>query len=44
MADVTAATGWPLRVATEVAVTEPPTPAELGLLRDTIDPTRVYLR
>ncbi|MBB4932669.1 glutaconate CoA-transferase subunit B [Lipingzhangella halophila] len=44
VADVTAATGWPLRVATEVAVTEPPTPAELGLLRDTIDPTRVYLR
>ncbi|GAB3689878.1 CoA-transferase subunit beta [Nocardiopsis oceani] len=44
VADVVAATGWPLRVAEEVAVTEPPSRGELGLLRDTIDPTRVYLR
>lgn len=31
--DVRAATGWDIRVAGEVAVTEPPTPAELAALR-----------
>lgn len=44
VADAVAATGWPLRVSDEVAVTEPPSRTELELLRDTIDPTRVYLR
>jgi glutaconate CoA-transferase subunit B len=29
----TAATGWPLRVAADLAVTEPPTAAELRALR-----------
>ncbi|MBB5918225.1 glutaconate CoA-transferase subunit B [Nocardia transvalensis] len=42
--EVRAATGWPLQVADTVTVTSPPTAAELALLRDTIDPTRVYLR
>ena len=32
-AQAAAATGWPLRFADEVAVTEPPTPAELVALR-----------
>lgn len=42
--DVVSATGWPLRVADELTVTPAPTPAELELLREHIDPTRVYLR
>jgi glutaconate CoA-transferase subunit B len=33
VADGVGATGWPLRVADEVAVTEPPTDAELAALR-----------
>lgn len=42
--EVVARTGWPLRVRDEVAITPRPTPAELTLLRTTIDPGRVYLR
>ncbi len=38
------ATGWELAVADEVAVIEPPTAAELRLLREDVDPGRVYLR
>jgi glutaconate CoA-transferase subunit B len=34
--DVRAATGWDLRVADEVSVTEPPAPAELEALRDMV--------
>jgi glutaconate CoA-transferase subunit B len=34
VAQVVAATGWPLKVAPEVAVTEPPTAQELTILRD----------
>ncbi len=41
---VIAATGWPLRVADNVHTIEPPTADELHLLRDEIDPRRVYLR
>jgi glutaconate CoA-transferase subunit B len=37
-------TGWPVRVLDDVTVTPPPTEAELRLLRDDIDPGRVYLR
>jgi glutaconate CoA-transferase subunit B len=40
---VLAATGWPLRVADEVAVNDPPTDDELAVLRD-VDPRRIYLR
>jgi glutaconate CoA-transferase subunit B len=32
--DACAATGWPLRVAADVAETEPPTTDELGILRE----------
>jgi glutaconate CoA-transferase, subunit B len=42
--DVLAATGWPLKVGADVAVTPAPTTSELQLLRTHIDPTRVYLR
>jgi len=41
---VVAATGWDLKVAGPVATVEPPTNAELRLLRDDVDPHRVYLR
>ena len=34
VAQVVAATGWPLKVAAEVSVTEPPTEQELKILRD----------
>jgi glutaconate CoA-transferase subunit B len=40
---VRAATGFPLGVAPEVVRTQPPSPAELGLLRS-LDPERRYLR
>jgi acyl CoA:acetate/3-ketoacid CoA transferase beta subunit len=38
VADVLAATGFPLAVPAEVAVTRAPTPAELGLIRTRLDP------
>ncbi|MEV1086965.1 CoA-transferase subunit beta [Streptomyces microflavus] len=41
---VRAATGWELKVADTVTTVEPPTDAELRLLRDDVDPQRVYLR
>ena len=44
LAAVHAATGWPLAVAASVRETEPPTAAELRLLREVLDPRRIYLR
>ncbi|MYU01646.1 MULTISPECIES: CoA-transferase [unclassified Streptomyces] len=41
---VRAATGWELAVADTVATVDPPTDAELRLLRDDVDPHRVHLR
>jgi acyl CoA:acetate/3-ketoacid CoA transferase beta subunit len=38
VSDVVAATGFPLAVPDEVAVTRAPTPAELALIRDRLDP------
>ncbi|CAM03278.1 glutaconate CoA-transferase subunit B [Saccharopolyspora erythraea NRRL 2338] len=38
------ATGWPLEVAADLPTTNPPTERELRLLREEIDPRRVYLR
>ncbi|GGI99384.1 3-oxoadipate--succinyl-CoA transferase subunit B [Saccharopolyspora subtropica] len=38
------ATGWDLDVADELTTVEPPTAEELRLLRDEVDPDRVYLR
>ncbi|MDI3389143.1 CoA-transferase [Streptomyces sp. B-S-A8] len=42
--EVRAATGWDLKAADRVGTVEPPTAAELRLLREHIDPHRVYLR
>lgn len=41
---VRAATGWPLRLMESITVTAAPTTEELRLLREEIDPSRVYLR
>ncbi|GHA89289.1 MULTISPECIES: CoA-transferase subunit beta [Streptomyces] len=38
------ATGWDLKVSDEVGTVPPPTAAELRLLREDVDPGRVYLR
>lgn len=38
------ATGWDLRVADNVTVIAPPTKKELAVLRQTLDPERIYLR
>jgi glutaconate CoA-transferase subunit B len=37
-------TGWNLRSAAEVGVTNPPTPDELHILRTELDPTGIYLK
>jgi glutaconate CoA-transferase subunit B len=37
-------TGWPLRLAEQLKQTEPPTPDELRLLREELDPTGIYLK
>ncbi|KFG72899.1 3-oxoadipate--succinyl-CoA transferase [Streptomyces mutabilis] len=41
---VRSATGWDLKVADTVDIVPPPTRAELRLLREDVDPRRVYLR
>ena len=42
--EVRAATGWDLQVSKNLVTTVPPTGRELALLRDVLDPERVYLR
>lgn len=44
VAGVRAATGWPLAVTAGASETEPPTAEELRLLRQVLDPRRIYLR
>jgi glutaconate CoA-transferase subunit B len=39
-----AQTGWPLKVATDLRITPEPTAEELRILRDELDPQRIYLR
>lgn len=41
---VIAETGWPLLVSEDVKIISPPTIRELTLLREEIDPAKVYLR
>ncbi len=36
-------TGWPLKTAAQLRVTEPPTEEELRILREELDPQRIYL-
>jgi glutaconate CoA-transferase subunit B len=43
-AEVAAGVGWPLRSRGRVAELEPPSPRELHLLRDVLDPKRLYLK
>jgi glutaconate CoA-transferase subunit B len=43
-AAVQAGVGWPLARRPRLAEVEPPTAAELGLLREVLDPKRLYLR
>ncbi len=40
---VIANTGWSLKVAATLRQTEPPTPTELRILREELDPQRIYL-
>ncbi|WP_406690896.1 CoA-transferase [Saccharopolyspora sp. ID03-671] len=42
--EVRAATGWDLRVDSELTEIAPPTEDELRMLREDVDPARVYLR
>lgn len=44
IAQVRAETGWPLELADDVVQTAPPTDEELAVLRDELDPRRIYLR
>ena len=43
-AEVRAAVGWPLRCRATLSPVAPPDPAELQLLRDVLDPRRLYLK
>ncbi len=43
VAQVQENTGWPLRVAETLRQTDPPTPEELRILREELDPGRIYL-
>lgn len=42
--DVRKNTGWDLKVARETGVTPPPSPEELRLLREELDPRGIYLK
>jgi glutaconate CoA-transferase subunit B len=42
--EVRACVGWPLRSRPDVDLVDPPTPDELVLLRDVLDPHRLYLK
>ena len=42
--EVRAGIGWPLQYRPALASVDPPSPAELRLLRDVLDPHRLYLK
>ena len=42
--DAKANTGWDLKIAAQVRVTEPVTERELKILREELDPTGIYLK
>lgn len=37
-------TGWALKIADQIRITEPPTPQELRILREELDPDGIYLK
>ena len=37
-------TGWDLKQAQKLRITEPPTVEELRILREDLDPTKIYLK
>jgi glutaconate CoA-transferase subunit B len=37
-------TGWPLRTAPDLLTTEPPTPEEIRILHEELDPDGIYLK
>ncbi len=41
--DVQANTGWAVRAAAELRHTDPPTAEELRILREELDPDKIYL-
>jgi glutaconate CoA-transferase subunit B len=43
-AEVAAGVGWPLRARTQLERVDPPSPRELHLLREVLDPKRLYLK
>lgn len=43
-AEAVAATGWDLKVSDDLQTVPGPTEVEIDLLRNEIDPTRIYLR
>lgn len=42
--DVRASTGWPITVPAGIGSTPPPTPEELRILREELDPHGYYLK
>ena len=42
--DVRSCVGWELRARTTPAIIDPPTAEELRLLREVLDPQRIYLK
>ena len=44
VSDVRENTGWDIKVASPLRVTDPPTPEELRILRTELDPDRIYLK
>jgi glutaconate CoA-transferase subunit B len=40
--EVLAEVGWPLKVTEDLKVTEPPTPEELRVIRQELDPDGIY--
>jgi glutaconate CoA-transferase subunit B len=42
--DVTSRVGWPLRVRDDLEAVSPPSREELRLLREVLDPSKLYLK
>lgn len=41
--DIKANVGWPLKIADRLLITEPPTAEELRIIREELDPDRIYI-